>query len=73
MKRMLPLVATLVMGVMSRQTAPGGGSSLTSGAGAGGLLEMLGGAFGYAATARHLRTGSRAKDGSPHWTISATG
>jgi hypothetical protein len=45
MKRMLPLVATLVMGAMSRQAATGGAPSLTSGAGAGGLLEMLGGAL----------------------------
>ena len=43
MKRMLPLVATLVMGAMSRQTAQGG--SLTAGTGGGGLLEMLGGAL----------------------------
>jgi hypothetical protein len=43
MKRMLPLVATLVMGAMSRQAATGGASS--SGAGPGGLLEMLGGAL----------------------------
>lgn len=45
MKRMLPLVATLVMGAMSRHTAAGGASSLTPGAGGGGLLEMLGGAL----------------------------
>jgi hypothetical protein len=45
MKRMLPLVATLVMGAMSRQASSGGGSSLASGAGTGGLLEMLGGAL----------------------------
>ena len=45
MKRMLPLVATLVMGAMSRQAAAGGASSLTTGAGSGGLLEMLGGAL----------------------------
>lgn len=45
MKRMLPLVATLVMGAMSRQAAPGGGPSPASGTGAGGLLEMLGGAL----------------------------
>jgi hypothetical protein len=45
MKRMLPLVATLVMGAMSRQAAGGGGASLTGGAGAGSLLEMLGGAL----------------------------
>jgi hypothetical protein len=45
MKRMLPLAATLMMGAMSRQAATGGASSLTSGAGAGGLLEMLGGAL----------------------------
>jgi hypothetical protein len=45
MKRLLPLVATLVMGAMSRQAASGNGPSLTSGAGAGGLLEMLGGAL----------------------------
>ena len=41
MKRMLPLVATLVMGAMSRQVQAGGGSSL-AGANAGGLLDMLG-------------------------------
>jgi hypothetical protein len=45
MKRMLPLVATLVMGAMSRQAAARGGSSLTGATGAGGLLEMLGGAL----------------------------
>ena len=45
MKRMLPLVATLVMGAMSRQAASGGASSLTTGAGPGSLLEMLGGAL----------------------------
>jgi len=45
MKRMLPLVATLVMGAMSRQAATRGSSSRTSAAGAGGLLEMLGGAL----------------------------
>ena len=45
MKRMLPLVATLVMGAMSRQAASGGGSPLASGTGATGLLEMLGGAL----------------------------
>ena len=44
MKRLLPLVATLVMGAMSRQAAAGGASSLPS-AGAGGLLEMLGAAL----------------------------
>jgi hypothetical protein len=52
MKRMLPLVATLVMGAMSRQTAARGGASM-AGAGAGGLLEMLGGAL------------DRNRDGSP--------
>jgi hypothetical protein len=45
MKRMLPLVATLVMGAMSRHAAAGGPSSLATGAGAGGLLDMLGGAL----------------------------
>jgi hypothetical protein len=45
MKRMLPLVATLVMGAMSRQATAGGTSPLSTGAGAGGLLEMLGGAL----------------------------
>jgi hypothetical protein len=44
MKRMLPLVATLVMGAMSRQAQGRGGSSL-AGADAGGLLDMLGGAL----------------------------
>jgi hypothetical protein len=53
MKRMLPLVATLVMGAMSRQAAPGGGSTQLASAGAGGLLEMLGGAL------------DRNQDGSP--------
>ena len=42
---MLPLVATLVMGAMSRQAAAGGASSLTTGAARGGLLEMLEGAL----------------------------
>lgn len=46
MKRMLPLVATLVMGAMSRRQATPGGSQVTaSGGGTGGLLEMLGGAL----------------------------
>jgi hypothetical protein len=45
MKRLLPLVATLVMGAMSRQAAAGGGASPLPSAGAGGLLEMLGGAL----------------------------
>jgi hypothetical protein len=45
MKRMLPLVATLVMGAMSRQAAADGTSSLTPGNSTGGLLEMLGGAL----------------------------
>jgi hypothetical protein len=40
MKRLLPLVATLVMGAMSRQAAAGGASLPP--AGAGGFLEMLG-------------------------------
>ena len=52
-KRMLPLVATLVMGAMSRQAAPGAGSTQLASAGAGGLLEMLGGAL------------DRNQDGSP--------
>ena len=45
LKRMLPLVATLVMGAMSRQAAARGVSPPASGAGGGGLLEMLGGAL----------------------------
>ena len=45
LKKMLPLVATLVMGAMSRQAATAGASPLAAGAGAGGLLEMLGGAL----------------------------
>jgi hypothetical protein len=45
LKRMLPLVATLVMGAMSRQAAAGGGASTAAAAGAGGLLDMLGGAL----------------------------
>jgi hypothetical protein len=45
MKRMLPLVATLVMGAMSRYVTTGGASSMTSAAGAGGLLDLLGGAL----------------------------
>lgn len=44
MKRMLPLVATLVMGAMSQRTS-GGSALATSAAGTGGLLEMLGGAL----------------------------
>ena len=44
LKRMLPLVATLVMGAMSRQSAAGGATPLSPGSG-GGLLEMLGGAL----------------------------
>jgi hypothetical protein len=44
MKRMLPLVATLMMGALSRQAATGGASSLAT-AGPGGLLDMLGGAL----------------------------
>jgi hypothetical protein len=43
---MLPLVATLVMGAMSRQAVSRGGSLQIGGVGAdGGLLEMLGGAL----------------------------
>ena len=42
-KRMLPLVATLVMGAMSRQSASG--ASLAPNAAGGGLLDMLGGAL----------------------------
>jgi hypothetical protein len=42
MKRMLPLVAALVMGAMSRQASTGASSPA---AGGGGLLEMLGGAL----------------------------
>jgi len=45
LKRMLPLVATLVMGAMSRQAKANSGAPLSTGAGAGGLLEMLGGAL----------------------------
>ena len=45
MKRMLPLVATLVMGAMSRQAGTGGGAALAGAGGAGGLLAMLGGAL----------------------------
>lgn len=45
MKRMLPLVATLVMGAMSRHATSPPASPLTTSAGAGGLLEMLGGAL----------------------------
>ena len=45
MKRMLPLVATLVMGAMSRQAATRGSTSLAGAAGAGGLLDLLGGAL----------------------------
>jgi hypothetical protein len=41
MKQMLPLVASLVMGAMSRQRATSGASALTSGRPHGGLLEML--------------------------------
>lgn len=37
-------MATLVMGAMSREAVMRGASSLTSAAGAGGLLDMLGGA-----------------------------
>jgi hypothetical protein len=44
MKRMLPLVATLVMGAMSRQVAASGPASLNT-AGGGGLLDMLSGAL----------------------------
>ena len=45
MKRMLPLVAALIMGAMSRQAAAGGGPAPAAGTGPGGLLEMLGGAL----------------------------
>jgi hypothetical protein len=44
MKRMLPLVATLVMGAMSRKAQASGGPGLAGG-NPGGLLEMLGGAL----------------------------
>jgi hypothetical protein len=45
MKRLLPLVATLVMGAMSRRAASAGTPSLANASGGGGLLEMLGGAL----------------------------
>jgi hypothetical protein len=45
MKRMLPLVATLVMGAMSRRASAGDASSMANAATSGGLLEMLGGAL----------------------------
>jgi hypothetical protein len=45
LKRMLPLVATLVMAAMSRQSAASGASPLSTGRGSGGLLEKLGGAL----------------------------
>jgi hypothetical protein len=45
LKRMLPLVATLVTAAMSRQSAASGASLLSTGSGSGGLLEMLGGAL----------------------------
>ncbi len=45
MKRILPLVATLVMGALSRQASASGASSLTTPGSRGGLLEMLGGAL----------------------------
>ncbi len=45
MKRLLPLVATLVMGALSRHASAVGASSLTTEAGSGGLLDMLGGAL----------------------------
>ena len=45
LKKMLPLVAALVMGAMSRQAATPGASSLAAAGGAGGLLAMLGGAL----------------------------
>ena len=45
MKRMLPLVATLVMGAMSRRAAADGGASSMASTGAGGLLEMLSGSL----------------------------
>ena len=44
LKRMLPLVATLVMGAMSRQAATTGPAQANA-AGGGGLLDMLGGAL----------------------------
>ena len=46
LKKMLPLVATLVMGAMSRQAASGGAGSLQGASGSGGLLDMLGGMLG---------------------------
>ena len=45
LKRMLPLVATLVMGAMSRQAATTGPSAQADAAGGGSLLDMLGGAL----------------------------
>ncbi len=45
MKQLLPLVATLVMGAMSRQAATSGAASVTNTTGPGGLLEMLGAAL----------------------------
>jgi hypothetical protein len=45
LKQMLPLVATLVMGAMSRQAATTGPSAPANAAAGGGLLDMLGGAL----------------------------
>jgi hypothetical protein len=44
-KRMLPLVATLVMGALSRQATTRAGSPMAGAAGAGGLLDMLSGSL----------------------------
>lgn len=45
MKRMLPLVATLVMGAMARRGAATGTASMADAGGANGLLQMLSGAL----------------------------
>jgi hypothetical protein len=45
LKKMLPLVATLVMGAMSKRASTGGASMLPNAAGSGGVLDMLTGAL----------------------------
>ncbi|MEO8349503.1 MAG: DUF937 domain-containing protein [Acidobacteriota bacterium] len=45
LKRMLPMVATLVMGTLARRTSQAGAQGTTESGGAGGLMGLLGGAL----------------------------
>ena len=45
LKRMLPMVATLVMGTLARRTSHAGAQGMPGSGGAGGLMGLLGGAL----------------------------